>query len=265
MTQESQGYTIPEEIKSQPSSRQRMRLTLIIFSFILYPVTFAYISCPIIIEAAGFGIVSGGLAVFALIFLSSIILGRLWCGWLCPSGGLQEISRLLGDRPLRTRKLEWLKYLVFIGIFGSLAFAIWSASGLKTIDLFYRTENGISILAAGGIAAFLGPVIMVVIVTLIFGRRGFCHTFCPIAVMIIIGRKIHNLLHWPALHIAADANRCIDCKKCSKECPMSLDVNAMVRKGTMENTDCILCGNCVDTCPNNVIRYSWSGKETRGD
>ena len=265
MNQKSPGYKIPEEIKSQPSSRQRMRLILIIFSFILYPVTFAYISCPIIIEAAGFGIVSGGLAVFALIFLSSIILGRLWCGWLCPSGGLQEISRLPGDRPLRTRKLDWLKYLVFIGIFGSLVFAIWSASGLKAIDLFYRTENGISVLAAGGIAALLGPVIMVVIFALIFKRRGFCHTFCPIAVMIIIGRKIRNLFHWPALHIAADANRCIDCKKCSKECSMSLDVNTMVREGKMENTECILCGNCVDTCPKGVIRYSWSGKETRSD
>lgn len=265
MNQESQGNKIPEENKSQPSSRQRMRLALIILSFILYPVTFASISCPIIIEAAGLGIVSGGLVVFALLFLSSIVLGRLWCGWLCPSGGLQEIARLPGDRPLRTRKLDWLKYLVFTGIFGSLAFAIWSYGGLKTIDLFYRTEYGISILAAGGVAAFLGPVVITLIFALIFGRRGFCHTFCPIAVMLIIGRKIRNIVGWPALHLEAEKGRCIDCRMCSEECPMSLDVNTMVREGTMENTDCILCGNCADTCPNGVIRYAWSGKETRGD
>jgi len=72
-------------------NRQRVRTALIIFSFILMPVTFAYISCPIIIEGASKGIATGGLIVFTLLFISSLFLGRLWCGWLCPAGGLQEI------------------------------------------------------------------------------------------------------------------------------------------------------------------------------
>jgi polyferredoxin len=249
-----------KEFKSQPSSRQRIRLALIILSFILYPVTFAYIACPIITEAASQGIISGGLVVFALLFLSSLVLGRLWCGYLCPSGGLQEIFNLALKRPLRTKKLDWLKYLVFIGIYGSIALAIWSAGGLKTVDLLYRTQNGISILAAGGIIAFLGPVIIITIFVLIFGKRGMCHTFCPIAVMLIIGRQIRNLVRWPALHLEAEKHRCIDCKKCTKQCPMSLDVNDMVRQGTMEQAECILCGSCVDTCPKGVISYAWMAK-----
>ena len=249
-----------KEFKSQPSSRQRIRLALIILSFILYPVTFAYIACPIITEAASQGIISGGLVVFALLFISSLVLGRLWCGYLCPSGGLQEIFNLALKRPLRTKKLDWLKYLVFIGIYGSIALAIWSAGGLKTVDLLYRTQNGISILAAGGIIAFLGPVIIITIFVLIFGKRGMCHTFCPIAVMLIIGRQIRNLVRWPALHLEAEKDRCIDCKKCTKECPMSLDVNDMVRQGTMEQAECILCGSCVDTCPKGVISYAWMAK-----
>jgi len=60
--------------------RQRVRKALIIFSFGLLPVTFAYISCPIITEGASEGIVTGGLIVFILIFLSSLFLGRLRCG-----------------------------------------------------------------------------------------------------------------------------------------------------------------------------------------
>ncbi|HEX3001029.1 MAG TPA: 4Fe-4S binding protein [Methanoregula sp.] len=208
---------------------------------------------------------AGGLVIFALLFISSLVLGRLWCGWLCPSGGIQEITRFLHDRLLRTRKLNWLKYLVFLGIFGSLVFAIWSSGGLKTIDMFYRTEYGIAILAAGGVAAFLGPVIITLIFTFIFGRRGFCHTFCPIAIMQIVGRKIRNLIGWPALHLTVEKGRCTDCKTCSKECPMSLDVNTMVREGNMENSDCILCGNCADTCRNGVIRYAGSGKEIRSN
>jgi len=263
MNQESPGNKIPEENTSQPPSRQRMRLALIILSFILYPVTFAYVSCPIITEAAGLGIVTGGLVVFVLLFLGSFVAARLWCGFLCPAGGLQEACNLVLRRPLWTRKLDWLKYLVFLGIFGSLVFAIWSAGGLKTVDLFYRTQNGISILAAGGIAMFLGPVMITLLFTLIFGKRGFCHTFCPIAVVLMIGRKIRNLFGWPALRLEAEKERCTGCKKCVKECPMSLDVNGMVRTDSMENTECILCASCADTCPKGAIHYAWTAKSMK--
>lgn len=251
----------PEGTGSSPSPRQRMRLALIILSFILYPITFAYVSCPIITEAAGLGIVTGGLVVFALLFLLSLVLGRLSCGYLCPAGGLQEACNLALRQPLRTKKLDWLKYLVFAGIFGSIALAFWSAGGIRTIDLFYRTQNGISILAAGGIAMFLGPVLFTLVFTLIFGKRGFCHTFCPIAVMLMVGRRIRNMFRWSALHIESEKDRCTDCKRCTKECPMSLDVNSMVREERMEQADCILCGSCIDTCPEQVIAYAWSAKE----
>lgn len=234
-----------------------MRLALIILSFILYPVTYTYLSCPIIIEGAGLGIVTGGLLVYAILFLGSLMFGRLWCGFLCPAGGLQEACNLALKRPLRTKKLDWLKYLFFLGIFGSLALAIWSAGGLKTVDLFYRTQNGISILAEGGVAMYLGPVMITLLFTLIFGKRGFCHIFCPIAVMLMIGRKIRNFFRWPALYLEAEKNQCIDCKKCSKVCPMSLDVNGMVYEEKMEQIDCILCGSCIDSCPKDAIRFAW--------
>jgi polyferredoxin len=40
---------------------------------------------------------------------------------------------------------------------------------------------------------------------------------------------------------------------------MSLDVHAMVQKGSMENAECILCGTCIDVCPESVKRFSFSG------
>jgi NAD-dependent dihydropyrimidine dehydrogenase PreA subunit len=39
---------------------------------------------------------------------------------------------------------------------------------------------------------------------------------------------------------------------------MSLDVQTMVARGAMEDRECVLCGTCRDTCPNDVIRYSFS-------
>jgi ferredoxin len=73
----------------------------------------------------------------------------------------------------------------------------------------------------------------------------------------IIGRKIRNWLHLPALHLKADPEKCTQCNTCTTNCPMSLDVTGMVQRGKMENTECILCGNCVDGCTREAIRYSF--------
>jgi polyferredoxin len=241
-------------------NRQRVRKALIIFSFVLLPVTFAYISCPIIIEGASEGIITGGLIVFILLFTSSLFLGRLWCGWLCPAGGLQEIYFLINNKHVNIGRLNWFKYLIFLAIiFIPLISAIRSAGGLTTIDLFYYTDHGISIAKPGAYPIFLVQITFITIFAILAGKRGFCHYFCPIAVIMIIGRKIRNFIRWPALHLSAESGRCTDCKKCSIYCPMGLDVNIMVRQGRMENTECILCGCCVDTCQKQAIHYALTG------
>ena len=74
----------------------------------------------------------------------------------------------------------------------------------------------------------------------------------------ILGRKLRNAANWPSLRLRANKEACISCKKCTTNCPMSLDVNAMVHEGTMENSECVLCGSCVDVCPKDVLRYSFS-------
>ncbi len=233
---------------------------MIIFSFLLLPATFAYISCPIIIEGASKGIASGGLIVFILIFLSSLFVGRLWCGWLCPGGGLQEIYFQINNRQVKAERLNWLKYLLFLAIIAvPLISAINSAEGIKAIDLFYDTENGISIARAGSYIIFFAQIAFFSVFALLGGKRGFCHYFCPIAVIMILGRKLRNIFAWPALHLTAKNDRCIDCRICSRNCPMSLDVNNMVRLQKMENSECILCGCCVDHCPERAIRYAWFG------
>jgi ferredoxin-type protein NapH len=238
--------------------RQWIRKTLIILSFVLLPATFAYISCPIITQGASEGIITGGLILFILLFISSLFLGRLWCGWLCPAGGLQEIYFEINNKPTIAGRLNWLKYIIFLAvIFIPLISAIRSAAGFTAIDLFYYTDHGISIAKQGAYIIFFAQITFLTAFALLGGKRGFCHYFCPIAVIMIIGRKIRNLIRWPALHLSADAGHCTDCNKCSKNCPMGLDVSNMVRQGHMENTECILCGVCTDVCPKQAIHYAW--------
>lgn len=92
----------------------------------------------------------------------------------------------------------------------------------------------------------------------LIGRRALCHYACWMAPFLILGRKVRNLFHWPALYLREEKDKCADCKRCTRACLMSLDVNGMVQSGKMEQSECILCATCIDTCPNDVIRYSFS-------
>ncbi|OPY50777.1 MAG: Ferredoxin [Methanosaeta sp. PtaU1.Bin112] len=239
-----------------PLRRQWIRKTLIILSFVLLPATFVYISCPIIIRGASEGIATGGLILFILLFASSLFVGRLWCGWLCPAGGLQEIYFAINNRPAKESRLKWLKYIMFPAIILiPLLSAIQSTGGFSAIDLFYYTEHAISIAKPGAYIIFFVQVAFLTAFALLGGRRGFCNYFCPIAVIMIAGRTIRNLIRWPALRLAATGARCTGCKRCSNDCPMGLDVVAMVQHGRMENTECILCGVCADVCPQQAIHF----------
>lgn len=236
--------------------KQWTRKALIIFSFVLLPVTFVYISCPIIIEGASKGIVTGGLIVFILLFISSLFVGRLFCGWLCPMGGLQEIYFNINERRANIGWLNWFKYLIFLAIIFIPLISAIRSGGLTTVDFFYYTDHGVSIAKQGAYIILFVQIAFVTLFAILGGKRGFCHYFCPIAVFMILGRMIRNIFRWPALHLSAEARRCTDCKKCSKNCPMGLDVNIMVRHGCMENTECILCGCCVNVCLEQAIRYA---------
>lgn len=171
---------------------------------------------------------------------------------------MQEIYILLNDKNVRTGKTNLLKYPIFLFIlFIPLISAIRSAGGLKTIDLFYYTDQGISIAQQGSYTIFFVQIAFFTAFALLAGKRAFCHYFCPIAVILITVRKIRDLFRWPALQLSSDAGRCSNCRRCSATCPMSLDVNLMVRQGIMENSECILCGCCVDVCSENAISYSF--------
>ena len=104
----------------------------------------------------------------------------------------------------------------------------------------------------------LSRIVSICFAGLCCGRRAFCHTTCWIAPFMILGRKLRNALRWPSLKLNAVKENCIGYKKCTKSCPMSLDVNGMVQKEVMENIECILCGTCVDLYPEDVITYSFS-------
>jgi polyferredoxin len=249
-----------EVTTSQRFSRQKIRKWLLILSFVLLPVTLVYISPVIILMGAAEGIATGSMILFVLLFILSLVVSRLWCGWLCPMGAWQEICSPVMKHTVQAGWRNYVKYGVTLLWLALLAYLFIGAGGIRSVDPFYNTQNGLSITSLTVLVVVIVIFIVIFSVAYLAGRRGFCHVLCPVAGIMVTGRKIRNLAGWPGLHLDADKTRCIDCNRCTKECPMGLDVHDMVQQDKMENADCILCGSCADTCPKGVVWYGWSEK-----
>ncbi len=244
--------------------RQRVRKAIIILAFLSFPITMNFFSPYVIIDGAASGIVNGSLVMFGLMFISSLFLGRLWCGWVCPAGGLQEMVEPVNTRKVNGKKVDWIKWLIWIPWVSLITVLAVRAGGYRSVDLLLHTQGGISVAGSADRPIAIAYIIYYFMIALFIGlaffvgRRAGCHTICWMAPFMIIGRWLRNLLAWPSLRLKADPEACADCKKCTSNCPMSLDVNGMVQLGKMENAECILCGTCVDNCSKHVIRYSFS-------
>lgn len=245
------------------NNRQKIRKTTLLISFLLFPVSMFYFSPFLIIWGASLGIVTGGFITFTILFILSLFFGRAFCGYACPTGGLQEYCFSINNGKTRGGKYNWIKYFFFIPWIAIIAMVAIIAGGLVTIDPLFMTQYGVSISEPFRYIIYYGILIMTVFISILAGKRANCHYICFIAPFMIMGTKIKNLFRWPSLHLKSTKGLCMECRLC-KDCPMSLDVKEKVLKENMYDSECILCGKCVDSCPKGAIEYSF-GIPKRGN
>jgi len=239
----------------------------------ILPITFNWMS-PVLIIMGGFeGYITLSLIIFSVWFISSLFIGRAYCAYGCQWGAAQEVMADVLPKqldPEKKRRNRKIKYIIFgLWIFFIILGPIMVGGYISGINIFYPNmeNNPMSLVsfdatAMGQMIFYFGILFSVVVLfTIIGGKRAFCNYVCPMGVLGILGTKIMNLLEYPALHLEVDTEKCIQCKKCSRACIMSLNVHELVQAGNMYNPDCILCGSCVSTCPQEVINYSWRWKK----
>lgn len=244
--------------------RQKIRRTVIFISFLLFPVTIWYLSPYLIIQAAFEHILNGSFWVFMGMLVLSMFAGRVWCGYFCPAGGLQECLGRCNDKPVKGGWRDKIKYVIWsLWIIGVIITYILGKNDV-TVDFFYMTDHGISVTEIYNYVIYYGVLLILVLPALIGGKRGACHYICWMAPFMVIGSSIGRFLHLPQLHIEADKDKCISCNRCSKVCPMGLDVKSMVENGTNSKcTECIQCGECVDECPKKVLKYKFLWRKNK--
>jgi len=238
------------------TTRQQIRKGIILFSFFLFPATFYYLSPVLIIQAVSKGIINGSFVLFVLMFISSLFIGRGYCGWLCPGAGCQEA--LFTARDKRVIRGDYIKWLIWVPWIVSIVLLAIRSGGYAQIDFFYMTTHGFSVgNLASLISYFAVLLLLIVLPAFIIGRRAFCHHLCWMAPFMITGRTIRNYFQWTSLQLKANPEVCKHCHTCTESCPMSLPVEEMVNHKGMENAECILCGTCVDGCKAGAIKYNW--------
>ena len=175
------------------------------------------------------------LALLALPVVPALLLGRIYCGWVCPMGAVQEFLHRAKTRwrpPARLdRALRYLKYAVLAGVIGLTVYGIktpWSQ-----VDPFKALFN-----------LDWAPVATVLLIAVAIGSlfifRPWCRYVCPLGALLALASRLG--LFRPVIGEA-----CTGCKRCVRECPMGA-----VSKGPsgvqVDRAECIRCEECVGAC-----------------
>ncbi len=236
---------------------QKIRKPIVISTAILFHILLIFhlfFSPVIIVMASHQGIINASFIAFSLILLLSLFFGRAYCAWFCPGCGVQEIMSLFVKKKSRNNKALYIKYGIFTIWLGAII-AGYILNGIHKVDMTYGMSD---VTFTRKIVLTLGAIVIIVPLTAVFGKFASCKYICWQAPFLILGTKIRDYFHWRGLRLKAVSGECRNCKVCTDKCPMNIDVMAHVKKNDMHDTECILCGNCIDSCRHKVIHYSIS-------
>jgi MauM/NapG family ferredoxin protein len=222
----------------------------------------------------------------AATLVATLLLGRFWCGWLCPLGTLLDwfALRKAADKgiqsPWRGFKYGILFVTVFAAIWGNLTLLIFDPltiwmRALATailpgftwlITQFERVLYPLAFLRAplyaadsalrgswlGVSQAFFGAgavtvgLLLAIIVFNLVRRRAWCRYVCPLGGMLSLVAKAAWLKR-------SVSSACTSCGACAKTCRMGTITPK--KAFASDSGECILCMDCAVICPTQAISF----------
>ncbi|VAW99649.1 hypothetical protein MNBD_GAMMA22-2873 [hydrothermal vent metagenome] len=190
--------------------------------------------------------------------LATLILGRVYCGWICPASLIYELNenlatwlRKAGFPSLQFKIDNRIKYLVLIlGLvlsmyFGTVMVASIYPPAIIGREIYYAIALG----SFGSGALFF---IATLLFDLLLGRRGFCRYVCP-------GGTLYSILgRYRLIRIKRTVENCNDCSKCNVVCQFGL--NPLQDDFGME---CNNCTACMAVCPTAALEFTINFKDVR--
>ena len=202
------------------------------------------------------------LALSALVLTATVVVGRAFCGWVCPLGTLQQLSSFLFSPRSRRESLavnrwrRWyaLKYYLLAGLLGASLLGSLQLGLLDPLSTLARgLAAGVWPLLPGGRAVPGGwlavALLAAILVASRFIPRLFCRAFCP------LGALLGVFGPFALFRIERRGGACTDCRLCRFACQGADEPLGDHRVG-----ECLVCLNCVPSCPEGAISYRWLGR-----
>lgn len=164
--------------------------------------------------------------------------GRKWCDWFCPRGSFNDaLVKSISPKKEIPELLKKISFRVVVLIF---------LMSVMTINLVLRWPDfykiGYFFLMLLTITTAIG-----VLLALFFHQRSWCY-ICPIGTLI-------NLIGGRKYPLKLDSKLCIDCKNCSKVCPVQIEPYKYKKQDIeiVKVADCLKCNLCVSICPKDAL------------
>lgn len=194
------------------------------------------------------GLITGALIQFIVArLLLPFIFGNIFCSRACWDGTVFEISeKFLPEKKSPAPKASsyrsvsaWI-YLVFIVALSA------------TLSLYFSIAPGTSIIRTVFILQNAAIILIGLILSSISTPRAYCRKLCPFITISGLISPFSIFKVSPVIN-----NHCIECGKCSRQCPMGIDVESYIRNNRrIDHPDCVMCETCVAICPAECIMVS---------
>jgi polyferredoxin len=190
-----------------------------------------------------------GLSILVMALVTSLILRKGFCGYLCPIGALSfwlfRLGRKLGIACAIPQRLAWLltipKYLL-LAFFLNITLFAFDIDGTEAF-LFSRynmvADTKMLLFFARPDALLLGALFFLAAGSLIIPSL-WCRSFCP------YGALLGLISIFSPVAVTRNATACSHCRRCASACPQGIAVDKKIRVASAE---CTGCQECVSACP----------------
>ena len=208
-------------------------------------------------------VINTGFVFFALTILSTLILGRWFCGWACHLVALQDACRWLmlkvgiTPRPLRSRWMALVPLIAALYLFVWPVVPRWMAGENLALRGTEFAREGFWDTFPPWIPAVITLVVCGGLAVVFLGSKGFCTYGCPYGAFFGLADKLA-----PGRIRVTDA--CSRCGHCTAVCTSNVDVSREVHEyGMVVDPGCMKCFDCVTVCPEDALYFGF-GKPALG-